>query len=136
MKVGISKIIFWVEITVNTKILPDFLAKNENVLSATLCMCFFPVPSLHKKCFQFTFELKKLPLLTNRHVNLTIWNPILFVFKILLSICGGRHAGEREHESGAVAEGEGQADSSMSGEPKTRLNPRTPQSWPKSKADV
>lgn len=49
MEAGISEIKFWVEIAITTKILPDFLVKNERILVATLCMCVFPTPSSHEK---------------------------------------------------------------------------------------
>lgn len=59
MKIGISEVKFWVEITIYTKILPDFLVKNEWVLGAALCMCVFPVPTPHEKILVYISAKKK-----------------------------------------------------------------------------
>ena len=39
-------------------------------------------------------------------------------------------------EGGGVAEGEEEADSSLSRDPNAGLDPRTPKSWPEPKADA
>ena len=63
------------------------------------------------------------------------FSPCFFFFKILFIYLreGDRGA---EHEQGEEAEGEGEADSPLSGEPSVGLYPRTLRSCPEQKEDV